>query len=939
MPDLLRQEATMGIKWGIKSRVLFLALIPTITISILLGVYFIGIRLEDLSKALNDRGIAIASRLASQGQYGVFARDTESLRYLARQSISQEVNSVAFYDKKGVEIASAGKLTSNIIPPTSKIGSVIIEPNNKNETIKYIAPVTLPDVIIDTYPDNSQSLEDEGLKTTVIGWMKVELDHKATRLKGYQVLIHSALIGLLGLSISGLLALRLGYDVIHPILELTSAVEKIKNGDLQTKVNITSHWELSILESGINTMASALQIAHEEMQHNIETATADLRKTLQTIEIQNKELELARKEAETATQVKSEFLASMSHELRTPLNAIVGFINLMDKTQLNEQQHDYLETIQKSSQLLLSIINDILDFSKIEAGKLHLDLMPMDIRECIEDTLTLLGPSAHEKALELVPLIYSDVPLKINGDSLRIKQVITNLLSNAIKFTQQGSVIIRVMLDQSIAHLVTLRISVTDTGIGISEDQQKQLFHAFNQTNPNITRRFGGTGLGLVICKKLVEQMHGTIDVESEPGRGSTFSFTVQAEKLANPETDIQSDLTGMRFIIYEINNSARIALTHLLRQWGIRVVECNDRDQIITLIQQGIKENDPFNMLLLGVNQPIAEKDFINNSIANIKQGFACTVGVLVNTTEHTIHNDILRAGADLCLAKPVTRNKLYEALRKILITQLETNDPILVDLPKLNILAVDDNLANLKLVNVFLENIGVVPTLAKSGYEAIQCCNQNQYNLILMDLHMPGLDGIETAVQIRSINNPNYNTPIVALSAHVIIGEHEKIFAAGMNDYLTKPIEENSLRASIYKWTHSGVRMRSQDQNIPLTNHTPFKHIDWNLCKKLAGNKEDLAQEMLEMLISSLPSDLIKIQQSYKSHKIQELREQVHKLHGACCYVGVPKLKNISKELEDAIALEATEKVRYYVTALVNEIEAILAYYEDIAIAKATT
>jgi two-component system sensor histidine kinase BarA len=198
----------MTIKWGIKYRVLFLALIPTITISILLGVYFIGIRLEDLSKALNDRGTAVASRLASQGQYGVFARDTESLRNLARQAITKEVSSVAFYDKKGVEIASAGRLTSNIVPPTSKISAVQISPNTLNDTIKYLVPVTLPDVIIDTYPENAQYLEDEGLKSTVIGWMQAELDHKATRLKEYQVLIHSAFIGLLGLSISCLLAFR-----------------------------------------------------------------------------------------------------------------------------------------------------------------------------------------------------------------------------------------------------------------------------------------------------------------------------------------------------------------------------------------------------------------------------------------------------------------------------------------------------------------------------------------------------------------------------------------------------------------------------------------------------------------------------------------------------------------------------------------------------------
>lgn len=920
----------MTIKWGIKQRVLFLALIPTFTISILLGVYFIGIRLEDLSKALNDRGTAVASRLASQGQYGVFARDTESLRHLARQAISKEVVSVAYYDKKGLEIASAGKLMANIVPPTSNIGSVKIVPNNLNDTISYIVPVTLPDVVIDTYPDNAPSLEDESLKTTVIGWLKADLDHKATRLKEYQVLIHSALIGLLGLSISCLLALRLGYDVTQPILELTAAVEKIKNGDFDTRINTESHWELGILESGINTMASSLHIAHEEMQHNIDKATADLRQTLKTIEVQNIELDLARKEAETATQVKSEFLASMSHELRTPLNGIVGFINLLAKTELSQQQHDYLHTIQKSAHSLLSIINDILDFSKMEAGKLHLDLMPMDIRECVEDTLTLLGPSAHEKALELVPFIYSDVPTIINGDSLRLKQVITNLVSNAIKFTHQGSVVIRVMLEQSIAHLVTLRISVTDTGIGISEEQQKELFNAFNQTSPNITRNFGGTGLGLVICKKLVEQMHGTIELESEPGKGSTFWFTIQAERITDHAPVEEHELSDIRVILYEKYKVTRLALAHLLQQWGIRVDECDNSEDIVHLAQNAIAEGDPYSMVLLGINQPGNEMTLISNAVHDVKGPFVCPVGVLVNTTEYAVHNQIMQAGAVLCLAKPVCRRKLYEALRKIFITQPQLSDLIPAPLPSLNVLAVDDNQSNLKLVKVFLQNIGVVPTIASSGYEAIQLCNKNYYNLILMDLHMPGMNGIETAVQIRSTNNPNYNTAIVALSAHVLIGEQEKILSAGMNDYLTKPIDENSLRASIYKWTHSGVIPQNKEFNMQLADTCEITPIDWQLCIKLAGNKEDLAQEMLEMLINALPSDRAAIKSAFDNQDYYELREQVHKLHGACCYVGVPKLKAIAKELENAISALDIDRIEAYVAALEKEIAAILNYYK---------
>jgi two-component system sensor histidine kinase BarA len=921
----------MAMKWGIKNRVLFLALTPTITISILLGVYFIGIRLEDLSKALNDRGTAVAARLASQGEYGLFARDTDALRSLARRAINKEISSVGFYNKKGNEIASAGKLNSDITPPTTNIAPVQIIANHLNDTISFIAPITLPDVIIDSYPNTAPTMADESLKTTVIGWVKVELDHKATRLKEYQVLIHSALIVLLGLSISSLLALRLGYDVTQPILELTNAVEKIKNGHLETRVKSQSHWELGILESGINTMAGSLQIAHEELQHNIDKATADVRQTIKTIEIQNIELELARKEAEAATQVKSEFLASMSHELRTPLNGIVGFINLLDKTELTERQHDFLKIIQKSSHSLLSIINDILDFSKIEAGKMQLDVLPMDIRETVEDALTLLGPSAHEKALEIVPFVYSDVPNKIACDALRIKQIITNLVSNSIKFTQHGSVIVRVMLEQNSHTQVTICVSVTDTGIGLSEEQQKHLFHAFNQTDPDITRRYGGTGLGLVICKKLVEQMNGTIDMESEPGKGTTFWFTVRADKVADLVPAEESKVRNIRILLYERHRITRLAIIHLLEQWGMRVEECEHPDDIPMLVKQAIQENDPFKMTIIGINQPLVEKEFIINTINSIKEPYGCPVGILANTTEYLVHSEILQFGATLCLAKPVCRRKFYEALSRIFITQPQLSmEEISAPLPSLKVLAVDDNQANLKLVKVFLENIGVIATLAKSGYEALQFSKKNNYNLILMDLHMPGIDGIETTEQIRNSNNPNYNTPIVALSAHVLISDQEKIHAAGMNDYLTKPIDENSLRASIYKWTHSGVR--SQDkESIVVEKIIKERSIDWELSKKLAGQKRDLADEMLTMLILSLPDDKTQILKAYMANDLLDMRELVHKLHGACCYVGVPKLKDIAKTLETACVNDDTDQIKLLVGQLAEEIEAILSYYRS--------
>lgn len=300
-----------------------------------------------------------------------------------------------------------------------------------------------------------------------------------TTIRQYQVLFACSIIVLIGLGISGIFAFRMGRDVARPILNMAQTVEKIKNGNLNARVYTNAKAELRLLESGINTMAAALKAAHEEMQQSVEQATADLRQTLETIEIQNIELEIARKEAETGSRIKSEFLANMSHEIRTPLNGVIGFINLLMKTKLDGRQKDYLTTIQKSATSLLSIINDILDFSKIEAGKLSLDMVPMDLRECVDDALILMAPAAHDKQLELVPIFYSDVPEKIVGDHLRLKQIITNLVNNAIKFTEEGSVVVRIMLEKDLDETVMVCISVTDSGIGLSLEEQKLLFQRF----------------------------------------------------------------------------------------------------------------------------------------------------------------------------------------------------------------------------------------------------------------------------------------------------------------------------------------------------------------------------------------------------------------------------------------------------------------------------
>jgi len=692
----------------------------------------------------------------------------------------------------------------------------------------------------------------------------------------------------------------------------------------------------------LTNLTGGLKSAHEMLQQNIALATSDLRQSLETIEIQNIELEISKKEAENASNVKSEFLASMSHELRTPLNGIIGFVNLLFKTSINANQHDYLLTIQKSATTLLSIINDILDFSKMEAGKLQLDLEPTDIRECLEDALTLLAPSAHEKLIELIPYFSSDVPELVLADQLRIKQVLTNLVNNSIKFTEMGCVIVRVMVDQELPNnKVILCISVEDTGKGLTLAQQKELFNAFDQLDPKITKKFGGTGLGLVICKRLIEQMQGEIHLESTPNKGTTFWFTMTTEKINNPNyASLKSpELQDKKILLFEQHPVTNLALIHTLKNFGIHVENASTFEDIILQLEQAYALNSPFHLVLLGMNQLDKEDKMLTTVINEAQNNYQCSTGILINTTEHILHNKTLLSGVKLCLAKPICRAKLQSALSNFFLNYSSANNPDFKE-KKLHILTVDDNSANTKLLSTLLKNIGVTVTTAANGEEALQYINNQTFNLIFMDINMPGLDGLETAKAIRQANTPNKHTPIIALSAQIVLNRKTTAMQEYINSYLNKPINENELKATIYKWTHENpMKNKANNPQQPTTANSAITNslsnqenqelqsIDWQLAKKLAADNMELAKDLFFMLLNDLPETKKHINAAFAANNLQELRNHVHKLHGGCCYVGVPKLKHLAKSLEIAIINLDTEQIKSLLLELNDEITVVLS------------
>lgn len=844
---------------GIKHQVLLLALVPTITVSLLLGAYFTSARIQDLQQSFRERGEAIALKLAPTAEYGVFSGNEALLQNLASVALKEHhAQSVTFYTAKGQAIANAGQsLLGPFKPPEiaqkvnqlnqtkninveNVLGTKAYTEENAN-ALAYIVPII-------NHAEVNDLQSETQTPANLIGWLKIELNTHFIQVHKYQILLNAGLIFLLGLLISALHVFQMGRHVIRPIMALSQAVEKIKNGELNTRVNISAYRELEVLESGINTMAESLENARSDLQNKVEQATSSLRRSLETIEVQNIELEIARMVAENANKIKSEFLADMSHEIRTPLNGIIGFINLLQKTPLDQQQQDYLITLQKSANNLLAIINDILDFSKIEAGKLRIERTLMDIRECIDETLNLLAPHANEKNIALIPLIYSDVPLQMLSDPLRIKQIIANLVSNSIKFTEQGSIIVRVILEQENNSRMTLRVSVTDTGIGLTFDEQKTLFQAFTQTKLGNTRKFGGTGLGLVICKKLVEQMGGNIGVESESQKGATFWFTFQAEKqLDDPEMGVKLAQGGERryknHSVYPSAYPSANAFAH-------------------------------------------SSANSFANSPANLS----------ANSSANTFANSF-------------QAQRSHSGQQTQQLQQLQQTPSV----PALNVLVVDDNAENLKLMNALLQDMNAKVTAVNSGEQAIDAVKTGGYHLILMDIRMPNMNGIEASHAIRNFesNIKRKPTPIVALTAHALMSEKEELLQAGIDDYLSKPISEQDLKNMISKWTQKA---------------TVNKVIDWELALKLVCGKNDLAKELFEKLILSLPEEKIKINEAFKAEDWEEMRNRVHKLHGGCCYCGVPELKRAAQGLEAAVVSRNLDLIQPKLEAFNGALEEVL-------------
>ncbi|UAN52368.1 two-component sensor histidine kinase BarA [Serratia sp. JSRIV002] len=876
-------------KYSLRARMMILILAPTLLIGLLLSTFFVVHRYNELQEQLVDAGASIIEPLAVASEYGMTFRSRESVRQLVsllHRRHSDIVRAITVFDSQNNLFVTSNyhhnytqlQLPKGVPMPTDMMLT------RRGDSLILRTPILSES----QFPDEDTS--GEAHPDSNLGYVAIELDLQSVRLQQYKEVFVSTLLLLLCMCIAILFAYRLMRDVTGPIRNMVNTVDRIRRGQLDSRVEGFMLGELQMLKNGINSMAMSLTAYHEEMQQNIDQATSDLRETLEQMEIQNVELDLAKKRAQEAARIKSEFLANMSHELRTPLNGVIGFTRQTLKTDLSATQTDYLQTIERSANNLLTIINDVLDFSKLEAGKLILEHIPFSLRETLDEVLVLLAPSAHDKGLELTLDVQNDVPEQVIGDSLRLQQVITNLLGNAVKFTETGNIDIRVELRNQLERQVELEVQIHDTGIGISERQQSQLFQAFRQADASISRRHGGTGLGLVITQKLVKEMGGDINFHSQLNRGSTFWFHITLDlnegMLSLPPS--LPDLRGKTLAYIEANPTAAQATLNMLSVTHLVVTHSPTLGQL---------PKNHYDFLLAGVPIPYRDANGQHRDKLLESLKLADRVILAVPSQSQIDAEKTKKLGAIGCLTKPISSNRLYPLLR--LEAPLRQNAPKVHRRLPLTVMAVDDNPANLKLIGALLAEQVEKTLLCESGEEAIVLARDNVLDMILMDIQMPNIDGIRASELIRQMPHHN-STPIVAVTAHAVSGEREHLLEAGMDDYLAKPIDEAMLTRVLSRYHTIELEPEAAQPRSPAE---PPLSLDWPLALRQAANKEDLARDLLQMLIEFLPQVSDRVKAVLEGEEDDTILDLIHKLHGSCSYSGVPRLKQLCFYLEQQL------------------------------------
>jgi PAS domain S-box-containing protein len=705
----------------------------------------------------------------------------------------------------------------------------------------------------------------------------------------------------------------------------------------------------------------ALRVARDELEARVEERTTELARTNADLKGQIREREQAEAEmvraremAEAANRAKSEFLANMSHEIRTPMNAVIGMTALLLNTELTRRQREYATTIRTSGENLLAIINDILDFSKIEAGEMRLEAIDFDLRTTIEDVAVLAAERAHAKGLELANLLEHDVPTALRGDPGRIRQVLANLLGNAIKFTEAGEVILHTSLVEETGGTAVVRFEVKDTGIGIAREQQERLFEPFTQADASTTRRYGGTGLGLVISKQLVEIMGGEIGLQSESGTGSIFFLEVPFDKQpegARVAPAMPADLRDLRVLVVDDNETNRKIVHEQVISWGMKNSMAEDGPGALRMLRAAAQRGEPYDVAVLDMHMPkmdgmqLARRIKADPSVASTRLVLLTSVG------QYADMEAAQQLGIEAYLTKPARQSEFFDALSTVMGARRESatsdQDRPLVTRQSVRearfrsrgrVLVAEDNPTNQKVAVGMLEMLGYQADVANDGLEALETLSKGTYAAVLMDVQMPEMDGYAATAEIRRREeSEGRHIPIIAMTANVLRGDREKALAAGMDDYVSKPVKSEELAEVLKRWVPKREASpeqttREPDANTGLATATrEGSPLDERVLADLHKLGPDFISRLARIFLRDAPSQLRALEESARGGDWRSVGRFSHTLKGNCSAVGASKMAEICAELQEATASRDTARTQELLGQLEEELSRVRSALED--------